>query len=166
MDLVSKPKITFTHSDESRLDEIKVLWEHLNQCMNERSTHFKQHFTAMAFAKRKMELSKKASCGVMRVDLAVEESCGEIVGYLVSSVNSEKVGCVESIFVSELFRGIGVGDKLMSNALAWMEEKGAVEKVLEVTVGNEQVHGFYERFGFLHRQTLFKQVNKNNQGKS
>lgn len=51
----------------------------------------------------------------------------------------------------------------MSNALAWMEEKGAVEKVLEVTVGNEQVHGFYERFGFLHRQTLFKQVNKNNQ---
>ena len=104
MDLVSKPKITFTHSDESRLDEIKVLWEHLNQCMNERSTHFKQHFTAMTFAKRKMELSKKASCGVMRVDLAVEESCGEIVGYIVSSINSEKVGCVESIFVSELFR--------------------------------------------------------------
>jgi len=158
MDFASKPKIVYLHGDESRLDEIKVLWERLNQCMNERSTYFKPHFAAMTFNKRKSELLKKASCGLMRVDLAVDELCGEVVGYLVSSVNSEKIGCVESIFVSELCRGIGVGDRLVRNALAWMEEKGAVEKTLEVTVGNEQVHGFYERFGFLPRQTLFKQV--------
>ena len=96
----------------------------------------------------------------MRVDIAVEELSGEAVGYLVSSVSSENIGCVESIFVSATCRGIGVGNKLMRNALAWMEEKGATEKVLEATVGNEQVFGFYARYGFLPRQTLLKQVKK------
>jgi diamine N-acetyltransferase len=154
------PKMKYIYGDQTTLDQIKTLWEGLNRCMGERSTYFKQHFAAMTFTKRKTELLKKAACGLMRVNVAVDELSGVAVGYLVSSVTSEKIGCVESIFVSETYRGIGVGDKLMRNALAWMEENGAVEKVLEVTVGNEQAYGFYGRYGFLPRQTLLKQVKK------
>lgn len=96
----------------------------------------------------------------MRLDLAFDAKDNVAVGYVVSSVNSEKVGTVESIFVSEKYRGLGIGDSLMVKALAWMDENGASEKVLEVTVGNEQVYGFYRHYGFLPRQTLLKQVKK------
>jgi ribosomal protein S18 acetylase RimI-like enzyme len=151
-------KIKYLVSDQTELDQIKMLWDGLNRLMGERSTFFKQHFIVMTWAKRKSELLKKAACGLMRIDIAIDELSGEAVGYLVSSVNSEKVGFVESIFVSETCRGIGVGDKLMRNALAWMEQNNVAEKILEVTVGNEQAYGFYGRYGFLPRQTLLKQV--------
>jgi diamine N-acetyltransferase len=152
------PKIRYTVGDQTDLDQIQPLWDALNRLMGERTINFKQHFAAMTFTKRKVELLKKVGCGLMHIDFARDEAPGEAVGYLVSSVNFDKLGCVESIFVSEGYRGLGVGDTLMRNALAWMEQSGAVEKVLEVTVGNEQACGFYARYGFLPRQTLLKQV--------
>jgi ribosomal protein S18 acetylase RimI-like enzyme len=94
----------------------------------------------------------------MRVDVAMDETENKAVGYLVSSLNSEKIGTIESIYVCETYWGMGVGDGLMKNALTWMDQNGAATKTLEVTVGNEQVYGFYERYGFLPRQTLLKQV--------
>jgi diamine N-acetyltransferase len=152
------PKIKYTVGDQTSLDQIKQLWEGLNRLMGERSTFFKPHFAAMTFAKRKADLLKKAACGSMHIDFALDEASGEVVGYLVSSVTTDKLGCVESIFVSAQYRGLGVGDTLMRKALAWMEQNGATEKVLEVTVGNEQAYGFYAHYGFLPRQTLLKQV--------
>jgi diamine N-acetyltransferase len=154
------PKIRFNQSDQSSLDQIKELWEGLNRCMGDRSLYFKQHFTAMTWVKRESELLEKAAGGQILVDIAFDDQADVAVGYLVSSVNSEKVGCVESIFVSEAYRGLGIGELLMQKALEWMDENGAAEKILEVTVGNEQVYGFYGRFGFLPRQTLLKQVKK------
>ena len=104
---------------------------------------------------------KKAAGGQMRVDIALDvEADGAAVGYLVSSVSVERVGTVESIFVLEAYRGLGVGDTLMRTALSWMDENSVTEKIIEVTVGNEQVHGFYGRFGFMPRQTLLKQVKR------
>ncbi len=153
-------RIKYAHDDQKALDQVEALWEGLNQYMGERSTYFKQHFAAMTFKKRKADLLKKTDSGIMRVDLAIDQLNGEVIAYLVSSVSSGKIGCVESVFVSAAYRGFGIGDKLMRTALAWMEEKGAVEKVVEVTVGNEQVYGFYGRYGFLPRQTLLKQVKK------
>jgi ribosomal protein S18 acetylase RimI-like enzyme len=156
----SAPKIKYVHGNEIMLDEIRVLWEALNRCMYERTTYFKQHFAGMTFQKRKTELLEKVACGLVHVDLAVDEATGKTVGYLVSSLDSKKKGTVESIFVSEEYRGIGIGDGLMRNALAWMDQNGAETKIVEVTTGNEQTYGFYGRYGFLPRQTLLKQVTK------
>ncbi len=156
----STPKVKYIHDDQTALDQIKGLWEGLNRCMGESSTYFKQHFAAMTWEKRKADLLEKAAKGLMRVDLAVDEATGQAVGYLVSSVNSKKIGEIESIFICEAYRGLGVGDRLMKNALAWMDQKGSVEKIVEATVGNEQVFGFYERYGFLPRLIQLKQVKK------
>ncbi len=152
------PKIKYTVSDETGLDQIKTLWGGLNRLMGERSPYFKQHFAAMTWAKRRSDLLKKTAGGQIRIDIAFNAETNVAVGYLVSSVSSEKLGIVESIFVSEKYRGLGIGESLMNKALAWMDENGAAEKVVEATVGNEQVYGFYGRFGFLPRQTLLKQV--------
>jgi ribosomal protein S18 acetylase RimI-like enzyme len=114
----------------------------------------------MTWQKRRSELLKKAECGQLRIDVAFDADAEEAVGYLVSTLTDEKLGTVESIFVLEAYRGLGIGESLMRRALAWMDQNGAAEKVLEVTVGNEQVHGFYGRFGFMPRQTLLKQIKK------
>ena len=112
----------------------------------------------MTFQKRKNDLLKKAAHGVMRVDVAFDESTGQRVGYLVSSIDSEKTGEIESIFVCEAYRGMGIGDALMKKALAWMNQNSSTEKIVEATVGNEQVLGFYGRYGFLPRKILLEEV--------
>jgi diamine N-acetyltransferase len=142
------------------LDQIKVLWEALNSRHLGLSANFKLHYRDMTFEKRKADLLKKAAAGKMRVDLAFNEELGLNVGYCVSSVNSEKMGEIESIFVDAAYRGMGIGDRLMKKALCWMEQEDVVEKIVEVAVGNEQAWGFYAQYGFLPRKMVLKQVKK------
>jgi len=153
-----RPKIKYIHSDEGILDEIKVLWEALNEHHLQLSANFKQYYCSMTFEKRKADLLKKAIGGKMRVDLAVDEASGQNVGYCVSSLDGEKKGEIESIFVNEAYRGLGIGDSLMKKALSWMDQKGAMAKIVEVGTGNEQAFNFYARYGFLPRKTVLKQV--------
>jgi ribosomal protein S18 acetylase RimI-like enzyme len=156
--LVGKPKIKYTHGDKAGLNEIEALWGALNQYHCQRSAFFKEHYCRMTFEKRKAGLLKKAAGGELRVDLAVDEAAGKAVGYVVSTVNFEKIGEVESVFVCEGYRGMGVGGSLMKNALSWMGHIGALEKVVEVSIGNEVAFGFYRRYGFLPRKTVLKQA--------
>jgi len=151
-------KIKYIQGNQNLIDEIKVLWEDLNRLMSERSIHFKNHFLAMTFEKRKTEILEKVSCGEIHIDLAVNELTGNSAGYIVSSIDTKKTGIIESVYVAETYRGIGIGDNLMKNALAWLDEKNAKVKILDVTVGNENVYSFYSRYGFLPRQTQLKQV--------
>ena len=73
--------------------------------MGERSLHFKEHFAGMTWSKRRSDLLKKAAGGQMRIDIALDAETNVAVGYLVSIDTSEKLGTVESIFVSEKYRG-------------------------------------------------------------
>lgn len=142
------------------LDKIKLLWEELNEHHCQHSPNFKDHYNQMTFEKRKSDLLKKSLSGKMRVDLAVNEASECTVGYCVSSFNGEKTGEIESIFVNVAYRGLGIGDSLMKNALSWMDKEGAAAKIVEVGDGNEQAFGFYARYGFLHRKTVLKQLKK------
>ena len=67
---------------------------------------------------------------------------------------------MDSIFVDAKYRGFGIGDLLMRSALEWMEQEGAVTKIVEVAQGNEVAFGFYGTYGFLPRKTLLKQFEK------
>jgi ribosomal protein S18 acetylase RimI-like enzyme len=157
----TQPKIKYTYGDQELLDTVRPLWEELNLYHCSRSKHFKSHYKAMTFEKRKTVILKKTvGGGELRVDLAVDEVTGKAVGYIVSSLNVDKTGEIESVYVDAAYRRLGVGGTLMKNALAWMDQKGAVEKLVEVSVGNEVAWGFYGRFGFMPRQTLLKQIKK------
>jgi len=150
--------VKFIHGDEALLDQIRVLWEALNSHHLGLSTNFKQHYQDMTFEKRRADLLKKAATGKMRVDLAVYKVTGQNVGYCVSSFNQEKIGEVESIFVDANYRGMGIGDALMKKTLCWMDQEGAMEKIVEVASGNEEAFCFYSKYGFLPRKTLLKQM--------
>jgi diamine N-acetyltransferase len=156
---VAQPKIKYTHGDQSLLDSLKPLWEALNIYHCSRSEHFKSHYRAMTFEKRKAAILKKTlDGGELRVDLAVDEATGKGVGYIISNLNAEKTGEIESVYVNDAYRRMGIGGTLMISALAWMGKKGAVEKLVEVSVGNEVAWGFYGRFGFKPRKTVLKQT--------
>jgi diamine N-acetyltransferase len=157
---VNKQKIRYSYGDQALLDKIKLLWEELNEHHCEHSSNFKDYYNQMTFEKRKFDLLKKSLYGKMRVDLAEDEASGCRVGYCVSSLNGEKTGEIESIFVKVAYRGLGVGDSLIKNALLWMDKEGAAAKIVEVGAGNEQAFGFYSRYGFLPRKTVLKQMKK------
>jgi diamine N-acetyltransferase len=154
----AKAKLKYLHGNQSLLDDIKDLWEALNLHNCNRSEHFKSHYQNMTFNKRKADLIRKATGGEMRVDMAVDEATGKPVGYIISSVNNEKIGEIESVYVNEHYRRMGVGGKLITRALVWMDQKGAAEKIVEVSYGNEVTWKFYGQFGFLPRKTVLKQV--------
>ncbi len=150
-------RVKFIDGDESLLDEIGVLWEALNSHHLELSANFKLHYQDITFEKRKADLLKKAAAGKMRVDLAVDEN-GQNVGYCVSSLNQDAIGEVESIFVDADHRRSGIGDSLMKKTLCWLDQQGAVTKIVEVASGNEEAFCFYEKYGFHPRKTLLKQM--------
>jgi ribosomal protein S18 acetylase RimI-like enzyme len=153
-----KPKFKYTHGNQAILEEIKALWEGLNEHNLLLSPYFKQHYQTFTFEVRKADLQKKASESQMRIDLATDKATTQRVGYIVSSISKEKTGEIDSIFVNPSYRGFGVGDALMKRALAWMDKKGVMAKIVEISVGNEQAFGFYSRYGFYPRKTLLKQV--------
>lgn len=136
------------------------MWEKLNLYHCDRSEHFKPHYRAMTFEKRKTAMLRKVGCGEMRVDMAVDEATGNSVGYIVSTIGSDNVGEIQSVYVNAAYRRMGIGATLMRSALAWMDEKAVAEKVVEVSVGNETAWEFYGQFGFKPRLTLLKQVKK------
>lgn len=158
--LPNKPKLKYVEGNESLLNQIRPLWEALNQHHLALSKDFKQYYLDMTFPKRKADLLKKAALGKMHVCIATVESSGQAIGYCVSGINQERTGDIKSIFVLGDFRGLGIGDELMHNALKWLNENGAVERIVEVASGNEQAWRFYERYGFLPRKTMLKQVKK------
>jgi ribosomal protein S18 acetylase RimI-like enzyme len=98
-------------------------------------------------------LAKAAECA-FRVDLAQDSASDRFVGYCVSTVDRALVGEVESIFVDAGCRGLGIGDRLMRRALAWMDRQGAQAKKVGVAAGNEEAIAFYRRYGFLTRYII------------
>ena len=159
-DMRNKPKIQYVHGNEALLDSIRLLWQSLNQHHLDLSPYFKQDYVEMNFEKRESYWLKKALSTELRVDIAVDVMTGQNVGYCVSSIDEEKTGEIESIFVASNYRGWGIGDSLMRTVLAWMDEKGTAAKIVEVAVGNEQAFGFYNRYGFFTRKTVLKQIMK------
>ncbi len=155
---VNRPQIKYAHGSQKILDEIKSLWEGLNEHHLLMSPYFKQHYQTLTFEARKADLLRKAKQTQMRIDLATDKTTAQHVGYIVSSINKEKIGEIDSIFVNPSHRGFRIGDTLMKKSLEWMDKKGVATKIVEVGVGNEQAFGFYSRYGFYPRKTLLKQI--------
>jgi diamine N-acetyltransferase len=148
----------FNVGGEELLDAVEPLWQGLIQHMLNSSTIFKKYFTSITFEKRKNALLKKTANGEMRITIALDEATGEKVRYCISSVDDEKTGEIDSIFVAKVYRGFGVGGDLVNDALVWMDAKGAKSKIVAVGAGNEGAFGFYSRFGFQPRKTVLEQV--------
>lgn len=150
--------IIYRCGDELMLDEIQELWEALNQHHHQAAVNFKSHYEKFTFEMRKKNLLLKAKNGQIRIEIAVDQETAKNVGYCISRIEFSGDAEMESLYVLETYRGMGLGEKLLSNAIAWMDQMGAHTKTVSVAVGNEKAFGFYERFGFYPRKTLLEQI--------
>jgi diamine N-acetyltransferase len=149
-------EIEFIEGNQDHLDLVQPLWQKLTEHHKALSRYFKDHFASFTFALRKEQLLKKSREGALHVDLARDPSSGAFVGYCVTSLNGEKQGEIESIYVEKDYRGCGIGDSLMKRALSWLEAAKVTKIILGVADGNESVFGFYRRFGFYPRITVLE----------
>ena len=101
---------------------------------------------------------EKSKNGVIRIDLARDINRGELIGYCVSTVSEERQGEIDSIYIEPDYRQSGIADNLMKGALKWMDECSVTKRILHVSVGNEDVFGFYTRYNFYPRTTILEQV--------
>lgn len=150
-----KKMIYYINGDMVIIDEIRFLWEELNKHHKTVSPFFKEEFQTFTFSQRKSNLNRKYKNNNLRIDIAKEEN--KVVGYIISGINEDNVGVIESFFVRDQYRNMKIGDTLMKRALAWMESNNVRSKLVHVAFGNERAFGFYERFGFFPRVTKMKQ---------
>ncbi len=143
------------------LEWIGPLWLELRDHHAAVSAYFGDEIAQMTVAQRMEELEKKAQAGEMRITVA---KLGEAwIGYCVSSIDGDKRGEIDSILVRADLRGRGIGHELMQRALAWLDQRGVVQKRLAVAAGNEEVMGFYRKYGFWPRDIVMQQKQQNGQ---
>jgi ribosomal protein S18 acetylase RimI-like enzyme len=98
------------------LDPVEPLWKKLNELHKEVSPHFTEKYRHRTFAERKIKLLKKAKKSILRIDLARDLNSNHFVGYCISTVNQEKIGEIESIYIEPKYQKQGIGDNLMRKA--------------------------------------------------
>ena len=98
-----------------------------------------------------------AEKGQMLIVLAYEKDL--LIGYCIASL-VEEVGEIDSIFVSENYRKCGIATCLMDTSLHWLKQNNPIKTVVKVSIGNEDVFGFYARYGFLPRLTELQMISR------
>lgn len=97
--------------------------------------------------------------------LVVYESKENIVGVILYKIKTEsqdiilnerEFGYIEELTVTENYRGMGVGKKLLDFAIADLKEHGILEVELNIWEKNEMGMGFYKQYGFESVQRRMK----------
>jgi ribosomal protein S18 acetylase RimI-like enzyme len=150
------PQLIYCDVGAEGIDRVRPLWEKLNAYHADLSPRFGSTLRVRSFDTRKQKLLAKADAGRLRVELVSAESGGPGVAYCISTISTDAVGEIDSIFVEEHLRGQGVGAELMRRALAWLESMRVTSKIVSVMSENEEALAFYRRFGF-HPRTILLQ---------
>lgn len=150
------PDIEYIEGPEELLFEVKPLWEKLRDYHISKTEYFKDSYVK-TFEER-IKILKREPVAEMRVVLVKDNDTHRFVGYCISTVKEDATGEIDSIFIEEEYRGLGVGNELMQRSLAWLKAEGAKPIELTVGSGNESVFKFYGRFGFRVRRTALQQV--------
>ena len=140
--------VKYMETNHLSLNLIQPLWEKLNEHHRRQKSHFKDHYENFSFQERKKALLNKAKEGEMLICLAENDDSGILVGYSVTTMSSENVGEIDSIYVEGDYRLLGIGDELMKRSMGWMDKKGVNSRKVVVATGNQEAISFYVRYGF------------------
>ena len=148
--------ITYIEGKEELLLHVKPLWEKTREYHSSVSTYFSSELASKDFDLREKEIKNKSADGQLKIICAKDLDTGDYVGYCVAVIDKENIREIESIYVNEAYRRKGIASRLMSTALAWMNNNQVKTKRLSVAVGNESVMNFYKKFGFYPYQILME----------
>jgi len=142
--------------EKSEINQIRPLWEKLNQMHLKDSIDFKDHFKNFTFEKRCEKLLLKDS-NSLKIDVLYNKK--NPVGYCISTIDGE-AGEIESLFIEEEFRSSGYGNKLVEQAILWLERNRCKMINVSVAAGHESVISFYQRFGFKARMISLQRIQR------
>ncbi len=138
----------------SRINEIKPLWEKLNQIHLDDTIYFTEHYQNFTFEKRAGKWSGMEEDQLLI--LVAETENHEIIGYCISTIDGIKQGEIDSLFVEPEFRSQQIGRELVLRSLGWLHENECEPIRLAVSFGHEGVIEFYEKLGFFPRMTILE----------
>ncbi len=150
--------IEYSVTDEKGIDIVAPLWKKLNKYHGRLSQNFTSEYSSRTWEIRKKEFLSEAA--ELRVDLACDSEFGELVGYCISSITEDSLGEIDSIFVESDYRHCGIGDRLVKNAINWMKNLSVNRIIVQVMIGNEEVHPFYKKYGFQPRVTIMMKIDE------
>ncbi|MGD0817784.1 MAG: GNAT family N-acetyltransferase [Methanomassiliicoccales archaeon] len=138
------------------LPRIEPLWCELRDLHSLRSAHFSDLVRDMEFESRRMGLLEKSVGGHILVQIVSLSGTSEPkdVAYCVSTVGLDGIAEIDSIYVAEGYRGMGLGGKLIDGALDWIDEHDVREVRTSVLWGNEEVLPFYQHHGLYPRSIV------------
>jgi ribosomal protein S18 acetylase RimI-like enzyme len=130
------------------IDLIQPLWEKLIQLHEELSPHFKDRFQNITWDERKRALCEKAKDSLF--EYVIDTEANQIIGYCISTIENQdnKAGEIDSIYMDESYRKLGIGKQLIQNAVSWFDSNRVETQKILVGSGNEQVLNFYSQFDF------------------
>ena len=148
-------EVTLIAGGGELLERIEPLWLELRAHHAALSPTWREGLLSTGFEERRRELLSKAKRG-LHVVLAHRRNA--MVGYCISTLADNGQGEVDSIYVTAVVRGRGIGKQLMQDAMAWLRERGAHPIVVEVMAGNVAAEKLYESFGFSARTVRMRYV--------
>ncbi len=95
----------------------------------------------------------KAALDNPDVHIAVAKQNDAVQGFVVAKKLNDQLGEILSIYVLEEAQGVGIGGKLFTDALTWLEpEQRAIR--LETIESNENAINMYKQFGFEYSREI------------
>ncbi len=139
--------ISILEKDIVEIELIRPLWEKLNSIHVQKSIHFRSKYENFTFSKRMKSIYKKARRGIVKLHMVFDSDTKKYVGYCLSSIENNS-GEIESIYIENQYRKLGIGGQLIEDALNWFKAKGITNIQIGVVYGNDHALPFYERYGF------------------
>lgn len=148
-------KIEYVIGGIELLDSIDFLWVKLNNLHANVSEYFSDQFSNTEFIIRRQNLVQKSNGGELRIE--VVNSNSKPIGYCISTIDNNRVGEIDSIYIEEQFRQRRIGHHLIQSAIQWMDIEKVSKKTIVVVSGNESVFPFYQKYGFYLRTSTLVQ---------
>ncbi len=138
------------------LPRIEPLWCELRDVHSSRSAHFSEMVEDMEFESRRLGLMGKSVGGHIMVQvMSLPGKSGQKdIAYCVSTVGLNGIAEIDSVYVEEGYRRMGLGGKLIKGAMDWIDGHDVREVRTSVVWGNEEVLPFYESHGFYPRSIV------------
>jgi GNAT superfamily N-acetyltransferase len=138
------------------LPRIEPLWCELRDVHSSRSAHFSEMVEDMEFESRRLGLMGKSVGGHIMVQvMSLSGTSGQKdIAYCVSTVGRNGIAEIDSVYVEEGYRRMGLGGKLIKGAMDWIDGHDVREVRTSVVWGNEEVLPFYETHGFYPRSIV------------
>jgi len=109
-----------------------------------------------------LEESLRAALADAATRVVVGTIDGVPIGYAVARVeqlrNGSCLGVIDDIFVEDEARGVGVGEAMMADLVAWCAEQGCVGIDAMALPGHRATKNFFEESGFTARKLVMHHV--------